>query len=150
MRETISQDDLVILGELERKVLRLASWTIHQANHLRENTDGLKVGGHQASSASLATIMTALYFRILRPHDRVAVKPHASPNFHAIQYLLGKARAGPYQRQTNDILLECGCNRRPIRGRGRSRLSQSASEGFGDRDSHRLASPGYPRLEGFD
>jgi len=90
MREIISQDDLAILRELERKVLWLASWTIHHANHMRENTDGLKVGGHQASSASLATIMTALYFRILRPHDRIAVKPHASPNFHAIQYLLGK------------------------------------------------------------
>src|SRR5213076_2033044 len=64
--------------------------TIHNANHLRESVDGLKVGGHQASSASLATIMTALYFRSLRPQDRVAVKPHASPNFHAIQYLLGK------------------------------------------------------------
>jgi pyruvate dehydrogenase E1 component len=86
----ISADDLNILGELERKVLWLASWTIHYANHVRENTDGLKVGGHQASSASLATIMTALYFRTLRPQDRVAVKPHASPNFHAIQYLLGK------------------------------------------------------------
>ena len=60
------------------------------ANHLRENTDGLKVGGHQASSASLATIMTALYFHTLRPQDRVAVKPHASPNYHAIQYLLGR------------------------------------------------------------
>ena len=98
MREIISKDDLVILGELERKVLWLASWTIHHANHLRENTDGLKVGGHQASSASLATIMTALYFRILRPHDRLAVKPHASPNFHAIQYLLG--------RQTREKLAE--------------------------------------------
>jgi pyruvate dehydrogenase E1 component len=86
----IPSDELSILGELERKVLWLASWTIHYANHVRENTDGLKVGGHQASSASLATIMTALYFRILRPQDRVAVKPHASPNFHAIQYLLGK------------------------------------------------------------
>ncbi|MCX7304882.1 MAG: transketolase, partial [Hyphomicrobiales bacterium] len=62
---------------------------IHNANHLRENVDGLKVGGHQASSASLATIMTALYFQVLRPEDRVAVKPHASPVFHAIQYLLG-------------------------------------------------------------
>ncbi|TIP25887.1 MAG: transketolase [Mesorhizobium sp.] len=62
---------------------------IHNANHLRENTDGLKVGGHQASSASVATIMTALYFSVLRPEDRVAVKPHASPVFHAIQYLLG-------------------------------------------------------------
>jgi pyruvate dehydrogenase E1 component len=78
------------LRELEKKILWLASWTIHNANHLRENTDGLKVGGHQASSASLATIMTALYLDVLRPQDRVAVKPHASPIFHAIQYLLGK------------------------------------------------------------
>ena len=81
---------LSILSALEHKVLWLASWTIHHANHLRENTDGLKVGGHQASSASLATIMSALYFDVLRPADRVAVKPHASPIFHAIQYLLGK------------------------------------------------------------
>jgi pyruvate dehydrogenase E1 component len=90
MHRPISADDLTILNELERKVLWLASWTIHHANHVRDNDDGLKVGGHQASSASLATIMTALYFRVLRPADRVAVKPHASPNFHAIQYLLGK------------------------------------------------------------
>ena len=62
-----ADDDLTILGALERKVLWLASWTIHHANHLRDNVDGLKVGGHQASSASLATIMTALYFRTLRP-----------------------------------------------------------------------------------
>src|ERR1700728_746154 len=79
-----------ILAELERKVLWLATWTIHHANHVRENVDGLKAGGHQASSASLATIMTALYFHALRPQDRVAVKPHASPIFHAIQYLLGR------------------------------------------------------------
>ncbi len=82
-------DKLDILRALEKKILWLASWTIHNANHLRENSDGLKVGGHQASSASLATIMTALYLDVLRPQDRVAVKPHASPIFHAIQYLLG-------------------------------------------------------------
>ena len=82
--------DLPMLSALERKVLWLATWTIHNANHLRENSDGVKVGGHQASSASLATIMTALYFHSLRPQDRVAVKPHAAPNFHAIQYLLGR------------------------------------------------------------
>lgn len=82
-------DRLAALAALEQKILWLASWTIHNANHLRDNADGLKVGGHQASSASLATIMTALYFAVLRPEDRVAVKPHASPNFHAIQYLLG-------------------------------------------------------------
>lgn len=85
-----SGDHQRILSELERKVLWLATWTIHNANHLRDHGDGLKVGGHQASSASLATIMTALYFDVLRPEDRVAVKPHASPIFHAIQYLLGK------------------------------------------------------------
>jgi len=83
-------DDLALLHELERKVLWLASWTIHHANHGRDNLDGVKVGGHQASSASLASIMTALYFHVLRPQDRVAVKPHASPIFHAIQYLLGQ------------------------------------------------------------
>ena len=62
MNRRSSGHDLAILGELERKVLWLASWTIHNANHLRDSVDGLKVGGHQASSASLATIMTALYF----------------------------------------------------------------------------------------
>jgi pyruvate dehydrogenase E1 component len=86
---SVKADRLAILSELERKVLWLATWTIHNANHLRDNSDGVKVGGHQASSASLATIMTALYFAVLRPEDRVAVKPHASPIFHAIQYLLG-------------------------------------------------------------
>jgi len=85
-----SARELAILHELEKKVLWLASWTIHHANHLRENLDGVKVGGHQASSASLATIMTALYFHALRPQDRVAVKPHASPIYHAIQYLFDR------------------------------------------------------------
>jgi pyruvate dehydrogenase E1 component len=80
---------LELLSALARKVLWLSSWTIHHANHVRPNVDGLKVGGHQASSASLATIMSALYFEVLRPQDRVAVKPHASPVFHAIQYLFG-------------------------------------------------------------
>src|SRR6202046_4878606 len=88
--DPIPAKDFAILTELERKVLWLAAWTIHNANHLRDSTDGLKVGGHQASSASLATIMTALYFHSLRPQDRVAVKPHAAPNYHAIQYLLGR------------------------------------------------------------
>jgi pyruvate dehydrogenase E1 component len=80
---------LDILRELERKVLWLSSYMIHHANHEVDRGDGLKVGGHQASSASLVTLMTALYFHVLRPEDRVAVKPHASPVFHAIQYLLG-------------------------------------------------------------
>ena len=77
------------LKALETKIRWLSTWMIHNANHLRESRDGLKVGGHQASSASLVTLMTALYFDVLRPEDRIAVKPHASPVFHAIQYLLG-------------------------------------------------------------
>src|SRR5215211_4821141 len=87
---------LELLSALARKVLWLSSWTIHHANHVRPNVDGLKVGGHQASSASLANIMSALYFSVLRPQDRVAVKPHASPVFHAIQYL--------FDHQTRDKL----------------------------------------------
>ena len=78
------------LKDLERKVLWLSTWMIHNANHIRPKRDGLKVGGHQASSASAATILTALYFHTLRPQDRMAVKPHASPVFHAIQYLMGR------------------------------------------------------------
>ena len=77
------------LRQLEQRVLWLSSWMIHHANHLRPNHDGLKVGGHQASSASVVTLLTALYFEVLDACDRVAVKPHASPAFHAIQYLLG-------------------------------------------------------------
>ncbi|WP_304171419.1 transketolase [Phenylobacterium aquaticum] len=83
-------DDTTLIAELDRKVHWLSAWTIHNANHLRESRDGLKVGGHQASCASIATIMSALYFSVLRPEDRVAVKPHASPVFHAIQYLYGR------------------------------------------------------------
>ncbi len=78
------------LRALEEKVLWLAVWMIHHANHIRPKRDGLKVGGHQASCASMVTLMTALYFDVLRPADRVAVKPHGSPVFHAIQYLLGR------------------------------------------------------------
>jgi pyruvate dehydrogenase E1 component len=85
----MSDPRIPYLADFERKVLWLSTWMIHNANHLRANEDGLKVGGHQASSASLATIMTALYFAVLGPEDRVAVKPHASPVFHAIQYLFG-------------------------------------------------------------
>ncbi len=82
--------DLAALEKLEERMLWLAAWTIHNANHLRDSRDGLKVGGHQASCASMTTIMTALFFHALRPQDRIAVKPHASPLFHAIQYMLGR------------------------------------------------------------
>ncbi|NKC14280.1 MAG: transketolase [Gammaproteobacteria bacterium] len=81
---------LQCLRALESKVLWLASYMIHHANHVRPSRDQLKVGGHQASCASVVSLMTALYLRVLGPQDRVAVKPHASPVFHAIQYLLGQ------------------------------------------------------------
>jgi pyruvate dehydrogenase E1 component len=90
MSEVISPTRLDMLGQLQRKLLWLSSWMIHHANHVRPNRDGLKVGGHQASCASIAAVMTALYFDVLRPEDRVAVKPHAGPVFHAINLLLGR------------------------------------------------------------
>ncbi|WP_234808497.1 transketolase-like TK C-terminal-containing protein [Mycolicibacter terrae] len=62
---------------------------IHHANVVRPNPSRIKVGGHQASCASLVTIMTSLWFDQLRPEDRVSVKPHAAPVLHAINYLLG-------------------------------------------------------------
>lgn len=81
--------DLSHLKTIEQRILWLSHWMIHHANHIRPKVDGIKIGGHQASSASMVSIMTALYFSTLRPEDRVAVKPHASPVFHAIQYLMG-------------------------------------------------------------
>ena len=93
-----SERPIAYLRALERKVLWLSSWMIHHANHLRPKTDGMKVGGHQASSASMVTLMTAIYFDVLRPQDRVAVKPHASPVFHAIQYLLGRQSRDAIER----------------------------------------------------
>jgi pyruvate dehydrogenase E1 component len=85
-----SADRTHILKQLEKKLLWLSSWMIHNANHIRPNRDGLKVGGHQASCASVISIMAALYFEIARPQDRIAVKPHAGPVFHAINYLFGR------------------------------------------------------------
>ncbi|TIH40090.1 pyruvate dehydrogenase [Subtercola vilae] len=80
---------LATLAAIERRVLWLSTSIIHHANRVRENTSGIKVGGHQASSASINTIMTSLWFGQLRAEDRVSVKPHASPVLHAINYLLG-------------------------------------------------------------
>ena len=86
------------LEAIERKALWLSSWLIHNANHIRPSRDGLKVGGHQASCASAVTLLTALYMSVLKPEDRVAVKPHASPVFHAIQYLFGRQSRDQLER----------------------------------------------------
>jgi len=81
--------DIDALRTLDERLRWLSAWTIHHANHVRTSDDGLKVGGHQASCASMTAIMAALYFHALGPNDRVAVKPHAGPVLHAIHYLLG-------------------------------------------------------------
>src|SRR6478752_6617229 len=81
--------DIASLRTLDERLRWLSAWTIHHANHVRDNADGLKVGGHQASCASMTAIMAALYFHALGPNDRVAVKPHAGPVLHAIHYILG-------------------------------------------------------------
>jgi pyruvate dehydrogenase E1 component len=94
----IPPQDLERLEAIERRVLWLSTYMIHHANKVRPNPDGLKVGGHQASSSSVVSLATALYFRFLRPHDHVAFKPHASPVFHAIQYLLGHVPQAQLQR----------------------------------------------------
>ncbi|HET8993022.1 MAG TPA: pyruvate dehydrogenase [Rhodococcus sp. (in: high G+C Gram-positive bacteria)] len=78
------------LAEIEQRVLWLSTSMIHHANRIRPNPTGLKVGGHQASCASMVSIMTSLWFEQLRPGDRVSVKPHASPVLHGINYLLGE------------------------------------------------------------
>ncbi len=88
--QTPSATDLEVLEAVQRRVLWLATTIVHHANKVRATPSGVKVGGHQASSASIVTIMTALYFAHLRGQDRVSVKPHAAPVLHAIEYLLGK------------------------------------------------------------
>jgi len=79
-----------VLAEIDRRVLWLSTAIVHHANRVRPNPSGLKVGGHQASCASMTSIMTALWFGHLRPEDRVSVKPHASPVLHAVNHLLGE------------------------------------------------------------
>ena len=85
-----TEASLGALEQVQRRVLWLATSIIHHANKVRETRSGVKVGGHQASSASMVSIMTALYFEHLRGVDRVSVKPHASPVLHAINHLLGR------------------------------------------------------------
>jgi pyruvate dehydrogenase E1 component len=87
---SISPQELAALESIQKRVLWMSTYMIHHANSIRPNVDGLKVGGHQASSASIVSIFTALWFAYLRAGDRVAPKPHGSPAYHSIQYLLGK------------------------------------------------------------
>lgn len=81
--------DVALLKNIEQKLLWLSTLMIHHANNVRPNPDKTKVGGHQASSASSVSIITALYFHLLRSTDRVLIKPHAAPVFHSAMYLMG-------------------------------------------------------------
>jgi len=87
--DIIQPEELATLESIQRRALWLSTAMIDHANHVRPNPDKTKVGGHQASSSSIITILTALYFRYLGAGDRVSIKPHASPAYHAVQYLLG-------------------------------------------------------------
>ena len=93
-----ADSQFAVLHEVQDRVLWLATALVHHANRVRPNPSGVKVGGHQASSASMVSIMTALWFRHLRAEDRVSVKPHAAPVLHAVNYLLGELDASYLER----------------------------------------------------
>jgi len=109
-------DTIALIEQLDDRLRWLSAWTIHHANQIRPSRDGIKVGGHQASCASMSTIMASLYFSALGPNDRVAVKPHAGPLLHAVHYLLGnqslaqlqafrgKGGAQSYPSRTKDVI----------------------------------------------
>lgn len=94
MSDRLEQVDLALLESIQHRVLWLAVRMVHEANRVRPNEDGSKVGGHQASSASVVSILTALYLQFMRAGDRIAIKPHAAPVFHALHYLLGRLPRG--------------------------------------------------------
>lgn len=92
------RNDLELIRHADTRLRWLSAWMIHAANHQRDSRNGLKGGGRQASCASISTIMATLYFTALRETDRVAVKPHASPVLHAIEYLCGRQSLEQLQR----------------------------------------------------
>jgi pyruvate dehydrogenase E1 component len=134
------------LKTVERRLLWLSHWMIHNANHIRPKVDGIKIGGHQASSASMVSIMTALYFSALRPEDRVAVKPHASPVFHAMQYLMGNQT----REKMENFRGFGGAQSYPSAHQGRRRCGFFHRLGRPGRRHHllRLADPGLHRRQG--
>ena len=92
------EEKTAAIETLDARLRWLSSWIVHNANHIRPKRDGLKVGGHQASCASMTAIMAALYFHALRPQDKVSVKPHAGPVLQAIHYLLGNQSLAQLQQ----------------------------------------------------
>ncbi len=82
-----------VLDKIQNRILWLSIYMVDYANHVRPNPSGLKVGGHQASSASVVSIMTYLLMEYMNAGDKLSVKPHASPVYHAAQHLLGNLDA---------------------------------------------------------
>ena len=131
--QLVQPSSLDVLEAVQQRVLWLATSMVHHANKVRTTASGVKVGGHEASSASMVGIMTALYFEHLRAPDRVSVKPHAAPVLHAINYLLGTldrsylTRAARVRRTAE--LSE------PGEGSGRRRLLDGLGRDRRDRDA---------------
>ncbi|MGA9453380.1 MAG: 1-deoxy-D-xylulose-5-phosphate synthase N-terminal domain-containing protein [Verrucomicrobiia bacterium] len=88
-KNSVSAGHDPVLIRIQNRALWLAMQMVYHANKTRTGPDGVKVGGHMASSASIVTILTYLFFEYLRADDKIAIKPHASPVYHAIQFLLG-------------------------------------------------------------
>ena len=89
LRPRLTDEERRLLLSIQDRLLWLTTNTIHHANSRRANPSPERVGGHQSSSTSSLTLLTALYFKLLRPGDRIAVKPTAAPVFYAIQVLRG-------------------------------------------------------------
>lgn len=87
--EPISHNELGVLEQIEKKALWLSTYMIHHANKIRPNPDNIKVGGHQASTSSAVSLLTALMTRVMRAEDKLALKPHCSPAYHSLQAMLG-------------------------------------------------------------
>ena len=94
----ITPAEVETLEAIEKRALWLSTYMIHHANHVRPNPDQIKIGGHQASSSSVVSLLTALMLRVMKPQDRLALKPHSSPSFHALQVLLGNLEADKLAR----------------------------------------------------
>ena len=69
----VAKEELEILESIQDRVLWLSTRIVDYANNERSNVDGLKVGGHQASSASLVSVLTALYFDYLNSEGRMSI-----------------------------------------------------------------------------
>jgi pyruvate dehydrogenase E1 component len=83
--ETESQ----LISKIARRVFAYATKMIYDANHREDiNFGDPKVGGHPASCSSCVHIMSALHLGVREAADTFAIKPHASPNDHSLNYML--------------------------------------------------------------